>query len=114
MAIKVLREYGISSKLDKYNLMIARGGNLMDYDGQRMNVRAYMLVEDTHEDGEIVKAFKAIVVYGDNEEIVGSNSPVFIRGLETFLDFMETDELKTFVPVQKLTQKGKRCLTFQA
>lgn len=114
MAVKVIREYGISSKLDKYNLMIARGGNLMDYNGQRMNVRAYMIVEDTHEDGEIVKAFKAIVVDGDDEQTVGTNSPVFIHGLETFLDFMETDELKTFVPVQKLTRTGKRCLTFEA
>lgn len=114
MSVKVLREYGVNTKMDKYNLMIARGGNLMDYNGQRMDVRAYMLVEEERDDGEIVKAFKAIVKDGDNEEVVGTNSPVFIRGLETFLDFMESDELKTFMAVQKPTRNNKKCLTFNA
>lgn len=115
MAVKVLREYGVNSKLDKYNLLIARGSSLMDLNGQRMNVRAYMIVEDTRDDGEIVKSFKAIVADGDEEQVVGTNSPVFIRGLETYLDFMETDELKTFIPVQKMSSNGnKKYLTFNA
>ena len=114
MSFKILHEYGLDTKADKYNLMIARGANLMDCNGQRMEVKAYMVVEETRDDGEVIKAFKAIVKDGDDEQVVGTNSPVFMRGLETYLDFMGTDELTTFAAVQKPTRNNKKCLTFNA
>lgn len=105
----VLREHGIESKMDRYNLMVARGRNLKEFEGQTLEVRAYMIVEDTNKDGEIVKSLKFITKDG---EVTGTTSPTYIHDVEMFLDFMETDELTTAQVVPKRTNSGKTCLTF--
>lgn len=110
MAVTIIREYGVESKLDKYNLMVASGRNLNEFRGQTIEIRAYMIVEETTNDGELVKSLKVISKEG---EVIGTRSKTYISGFETYLDFMETDELARMKVVPKPTKAGRTCLTFE-
>lgn len=110
--MKILREYGIENKMDKYNLSNATGTNMSELIGQRIEVKAYLLVEDVDRNtGELKKALKVLTPDGD---IIGTRSQSFIEGFETFLTFMETDEIHSMGVEQARSKAGRNYLTFRA
>lgn len=108
----ILREYGIENKMDKYNLSEATGTNMSEMVGQRLEIKAYLLVEDTDRTtGEMKKALKVLTKDGD---IVGTRSQSFIEGFEKFLTFMESNAIETFGIAQARSKAGRNYLTFVA
>ena len=110
---KVLREFGINGdKALRYNLCKAPGTNLSDMAGQRIQVKAYVLLESENADGQ---SFKALKFLTDDGEFVGTNSGPFIQGFEEFLDLMETDEITEFEAEKAKSRKsGRTFLSFKA
>ena len=111
--MQVLKEYGINGdKRARYNLMEATGGNLSDCVGQRIQIKAYILVEDVDvSTGETRKALKILT---PEDEIIGTRSDSFIAGFERFLTCMESDECTEFEVVQQRSKQGRNYLTFKA
>ena len=111
--MEILKEYGINGdKRMRYNLLEAPGTNLNEMIGQRLNIKAYLLVYDTNpETGEPRKSLKVIT---DDGEIIGTRSISFISGFERFLACMETDECTEFEVGQARSKAGRNYLTFRA
>lgn len=108
----ILREFGIVDKIDRWNLSEAPGKNLKDAVGQRIQVKCYLLIEDTNrKTGEIGKILKVMT---PNGEIYGTGSVPFISMFERYLDFMETNEIHEFGVGSKPSTKGNPYLLFIA
>lgn len=111
--MQVLREYGINGdKRARYNLMEATGSNLSDYVGQRLQIKAYLLIEDV--DASTGESRRALKVITDEGEIIGTRSESFISGFERFLIAMESDECTEFEVLQNRSKQGRNYLTFKA
>ena len=64
--MKVIKEYGINNKRDEYNISEAPGANMQNMVGQRIEVKAYRVTEDTDATtGEIKKLLKVIDTDGN-------------------------------------------------
>lgn len=111
--MQILKEYGINGdKRLRYNLTQAGGSSLADMIGQRIEVRAYILTEDTDpESGESKKTLKVVT---DDGEILGTRSASFINGFENFLLCMESDECTEFEVGQAKSKAGRNYLVFKA
>lgn len=110
----IAREYGINGdrKL-RYNLLESRdGGSLNNCVGQKIQIKAYVLITDTNpETAEVTRRLRLLTT--DNE-ILGTSSSSFIQGLERYLDCMESDELTELEVSQGTSKAGRRYLTFKA
>ncbi len=110
--MKIVREYGINGdKKLRYNLVEASGASMNEMIGQRIQVRAYALIEQTNKDGEETKILKVITTDG---EICGTGSPSFIAGFERFLECMESDQVDEFEISSARSKAGRQYLTFKA
>lgn len=109
----ILKEFGINGdKRIRYNLVEAKGGKLSDMVGQRIQVKAYVLIEDI--DRETGEARKGLNVLTEDGEVVGTNSQSFIAGFERFLECMESDECTEFEVCNARSRAGRTYLTFKA
>lgn len=109
----ILKEYGINNdKRMRYNLSEAQGTNLSEMVGQRIQVKAYILIEDT--DPTTGEPRKSLKVLSDDGEIIGTRSQSFIAGFEKFLVCMESDECTEFEVAQARSHAGRNYLTFKA
>ena len=109
----IVREFGVNGdKRVRYNLIEAKGGRLSDMVGQRIPVKAYVLIED--EDKETGERRKSLNVLTEDGEIVGTNSRSFIEGFERFLTCMESDECTEFEVCHAKSRAGRTYLTFKA
>ena len=110
--MKILKEYGISDKKERYNLSVAPGKNMFELAGQRIEVKGYLLVEEVdHSTGEVKKVLKVMTTDG---EIVGTRSQSYINGFENFLTFMETDVCESMGIGQQRSKAGRNYLVFIA
>ena len=111
--MNIIKEWGVTDKRQRYNLMEATGTNLRDMVGQRLELKAYMIVETADPaTGEMHKALKGETVEG---EIFGTSSASFISGMERFLLCMETDACTEMgVGKQRSQKTGHEYLTFIA
>ena len=113
LGFRIVREWGIANKRDRYNLVEAVGGqNMSDLAGQRLHIKAYILVESPNPDtGEVVKSLKVLT---EENEVVGTRSQSFINGFERFLVLMESDECTEFEIVKQKSNAGRNYITFKA
>ena len=112
--MNILREYGIGdNKKLRYNILNAQGGNTISaMIGQRVEVQAYILIEETGwNTGVVVKTFKVLTTDG---EYLGTRSGSFINGWENYLDCMESNELTKFEVGQGTSKAGRHYATFVA
>ena len=110
--MKIIREYGINGdKKLRYNLVEASGASMNEMIGQRIQVRAYALIEQTNRDGEESRVLKVITTDG---EICGTGSPSFISGFERYLECMESDQVDEFEISSARSKAGRQYLTFKA
>ena len=112
MATTIDREYGIENKRDRYNLLKAAGKNLKDLAGQRIEVKAYLLV--TAEDQESGEIHQNLKILTPDNEIIGTSSRSFIEGFVEFLDFMEDPKVESFEVQQKRSKNNRSYLAFIA
>ena len=110
--MEIVMEYtnGIS-KRDRYNLMTGTGHNLQEYAGQRIGIKAFMLIATPDSDGEIVRRLKVLT---DDGEIVGTASRPFIEGFVAFVECMGADEATEMEIEQRTSKAGRRYLAFKA
>ncbi len=110
--MEILKSYNITDKRDRYNLCKAQGINLSDLVGQRIEVKAYMLLEEAdNQTGELRKTLKILTPDG---EIIGTRSRTFISDFCDFLTFMEDDAIDSFGVEQKRSSSGRNYLVFKA
>ena len=109
----ILKEFGINGdKKLRYNLCKGSGQNMSDMVGQRLAVKAYILMEDAdQQSGELVKSLKVLT---EDDEIVGTRSQSFIAGFEDFLTCMESDECTEMEICQRRSKAGRNYITFKA
>lgn len=111
--MKIITEYGIDGdKKLRYNLSEASGTNLSDMVGQRVQVKAYILFEDT--DPSTGEPRKGLKILDDEGEYIGTRSQSFIAGFERFLECMEGDPVTEFEVAQGKSRAGRNYLTFKA
>lgn len=110
--MNIVKQYGIENKRDLYNLSEAPGQSMQNMVGQRIEVKGYLLTEDTDSrTGEIKKVLK---VMDSDGNVCGTGSKTFIEGFEKFLMFMETDKIDAFTIGQKTGKSGRSYLLFIA
>lgn len=111
--MKILREFGINGdKRLRYNLTESSGTNLSDMVGQRIQVKAYILFEET--DPSTGEPRKGLKILDDEGEFIGTRSQSFIAGFERFLECMETDECGELEVAQGKSHAGRNYLIFKA
>ena len=111
--MNIVKEFGINGdKRVRYNLIEAKGGRLSDMVGQRIGVKAYVLIEEP--DRETGEMRKTLNVLTEDGEVVGTNSRSFIEGFEKFLVCMESDECTEFEVCNARSRAGRTYLTFKA
>ena len=109
----IVREFGINGdKRLRYNLLEGSGSNLSEMVGQRIPVKAYLIVEN--EDAQTGEKKKSLKVLTEDGEIVGTNSGSFIAGMERFLECMESDECTEMEVTKQRSKAGRDYLTFKA
>lgn len=110
--MQIIRQYGLNGdKRALYNLVHDVGSNMTDLVGQRISVRAYILMENTDSNGEIVRSLKVRTADGD---IIGTTSKAFINGFEEFCSCMESDEVTEFEIGSKKSKAGRPYIYFIA
>ena len=110
--VQILKEYGITDNRERYNLSKAQGHNLADYVGQRIEVKAYLIVETTNDaTGAITKSLKIMT---PENEVIGTISRAFIDGFLEFTTFMDSDAVGSFEVEQKTAKNGRKYLSFLA
>lgn len=111
--MQILREYGINGdKRLRYNLSETIGTNLSEMVGQRLTVKAYLLIEET--DPQTNETRKGLKILTDDNEVVGTRSQSFINGFEKFLECMETDAIDELEVAQGRSRAGRNYLMFKA
>lgn len=112
-SMTIIREWGINGdKRARYNLCESMGGNLSDMAGQRLKIKAYILMETPHpETGEMQRSLKFLTEDG---ECVGTRSQSFISGFERFLVCMESDACEEFEVERQRSKQGRQYITFKA
>jgi len=110
--MEIIKEYGITDKREKYNMLNAPGTSMSDLAGQRVEVAGYILIQDTNvQTGEVVRTLKVKTKDG---EYIGTRSNSFIEGMLLFLTMMETDELDSFEIGTKKSKAGRNYICFIA
>lgn len=104
--MEIIKTYGLNGdKKATYNLVHDTGSNLSDMVGQRIPVAAYLIIDTTDANGEVVRSLKVRTADG---EIVGTTSKSFIQGFMEFCDVMETDEVSEFEVGRKKSKSTGR------
>ena len=110
--MKVIKEYGINNKRDEYNISEAPGANMQNMVGQRIEVKAYRVTEDTDATtGEIKKLLKVI---DTDSNVCGTGSKPYIEGFLKYLEFSGEDDVKSIGIGQKHSKAGRPYLLFIA
>lgn len=110
--MEIIKQYGITDKREKYNMLNAPGTSMSDLVGQKIQVEGYILMQDTNpKTGELVRTLKVKTKDG---EYIGTRSDSFIEGMLLFLTMMETDELDTFEIGSKKSKAGRTYICFIA
>lgn len=110
--MEIIKQYGITDKREKYNMLNAPGTSMSDIVGQRIEVAGYVLMSDVDsKTGEIVRRLKVKTKDG---EYIGTTSPCFIEGMLLYLTMMETDELNSFEIGTKKSKAGRNYICFIA
>ena len=110
--MKIVRESGINGdKRLRYNLTEGAGQSISEMIGQRLQIKAYVLIETENQDAETQRILKLLTEDG---EIVGTSSGSFIAGFERFLDCMESDECTEMEIGQRTSKAGRKYLQFIA
>lgn len=112
-AINIIKEWGVNGdKRMRYNMCESRGQNLSDLAGQRLHIKAYMLIETPNpETGEMQQSLKMLT---DAGEYVGTRSVSFITGFLRFLACMESDACEEFEVEKQRSKQGRQYITFKA
>ena len=106
------RQYGINDdRRLLYNMTQNQDGRISEMVGQRVKVKAYIIYETENKDGEIIQIMKILT---EDDQIVGTGSKAFIRGVTDFLDCMGTDDLDEVEIIQKVSSAGRKYIAFKA
>lgn len=110
--MEIIKQYGITDKREKYNMLNAPGTSMSELAGQRIEVAGYVLLSDVdRKSGEIVRTLKVKTTDG---EYIGTRSDSFIEGMLLFLTMMETDELNSFEIGSNKSKAGRTYICFIA
>lgn len=108
---KIEQSWGLTDKKDQYNMLNSPSEKMSTHKGERLEIRAWAIIENTTDTGEVSYAFQVITTDG---EYIGTNSKCFLDGVRMFLGIFEPNELTSFQVGVRANKQGREYITFIA